>query len=301
MKNILIADAGSTKTDWAFICPDEGIVRFKTPGLNALLATDEELAEAFRHVNACLPGSLSRLSSTPFPSISTIDIPEPTHIDEIYYYGAGCATESICRKTQEALSDAFGVASPFVASDLLGAARSLLGNGYGIACILGTGSNSCLYDGNDIIMNIPALGFILGDEGSGASLGKRLVGNVYKGLMPDALKQAFISEYGLSMADILDNVYRKPNPNSFLASMVPFLSQNIDNSYIRDMLRKEFSDFLTRNVLQYPDARKIPVCFTGSIATVFEDILKETASEAGLTIGNVTASPMDGLIAYHQQ
>lgn len=299
MKNILIADAGSSKTDWAFICPDEGIVRFKTPGLNALLATDEELADAFRHVNACLPGSLSRLSSTPFPSISTVDIPEPTHIDVIYYYGAGCATESVCRKTRKALSEAFDAVSVFVASDLLGAARSLLGNDYGIACILGTGSNSCLYDGRDIVRNVPALGFILGDEGSGASLGKRLVGNIYKGLWPDRLKQEFLAEYGFDVAEILNNVYRRPNPNRFLASLVPFLSSHRDSPHVYEMVRKEFLDFLTRNVLQYPEARNIPICFTGSVATVFEDILKEAAAEAHLIIGRVSASPMEGLIAFH--
>lgn len=280
MKNLLIADAGSTKIDWAYLSPDGGVRRFQTEGLNALLASGDDMARVFGTVCKSLPDS---------------------EVNQVFYYGAGCATQAICGKIRQALSSTLSTGDVFVASDLLGAARALLGHESGIACILGTGSNSCLYDGTDITMNIPPMGFILGDEGSGASLGKRLLGDIAKTVAPEHIRDHFARRFALTVPDILDRVYRQAAPNRFLASMVPFISDNIRDPYMTALVRREFSDFLSRNVMLYPGANEMPVHFTGSIARVFGDILRDAAASAGLSLGTILDAPMPGLITYHTQ
>lgn len=280
MKNLLIADAGSTKIDWAYLSPDGGVRRVQTEGLNALLASGDDMARVLGAVRELLPRA---------------------QVDQVYYYGAGCASQAICGKIRQALCGTLSTEDVFVASDLLGAARALLGHEPGIACILGTGSNSCLYDGTEIIMNIPPMGFILGDEGSGASLGKRLLGDIAKTIAPEHIRELFIRRFALTVPDILDRVYRLAAPNRFLAAMVPFISDNIHDPYMTALVRREFSDFLSRNVLLYPGAKEMPVHFTGSIARVFRDILREAAASAALSVGTILAAPMPGLITYHTQ
>ena len=280
MKNLLIADAGSTKIDWAYLSPDGGVRRFQTEGLNALLASGDDMARVLGTVCKSLPDS---------------------EVNQVFYYGAGCATQAICGKIRQALSSTLNTGDVFVASDLLGAARALLGHEPGIACILGTGSNSCLYDGTDITMNIPPMGFILGDEGSGASLGKRLLGDIAKTVAPEHIRDHFARRFALTVPDILDRVYRQAPPNRFLASMVPFISDNIRDPYMTALVRREFSDFLSRNVMLYPGANEMPVHFTGSVARVFGDILRDAAASAGLSVGTILAAPMPGLITYHTQ
>ena len=278
MKNQLIADAGSTKIDWTYTGPGGTLRRFQTEGLNALLATADQMTRLFGAVREALS-----------------DIP----IDRIHYYGAGCASPAICDKVRDILQEALGATDVSVGSDLLGAARALLGHRPGVACILGTGSNSCLYDGRDITMNIPPMGFILGDEGSGAVLGKRLAGDVSKSIAPEHIRTRFKTRFGLTVTDLLDHVYRQSAPNRFLASLVPFISENINDPYMHGLGSDEFSRFFNRNVLRYPGARDIPVNFTGSIAVVFEDILKEAAGRAQLSVGTIMGAPMPGLITYH--
>lgn len=278
MKYQLIADAGSTKIDWACTGPDGTLRCFQTEGLNALLASAGEMTRIFNAVRQSLPD---------------------VTIGKIHYYGAGCASPAICGKVRDALKETFGIDDVSVASDLLGAARALLQCRQGVACILGTGSNSCLYDGNDITMNIPPMGFILGDEGSGAAMGKRLAGDVAKTIAPEHIRTEFQNRFGLTVPDLLDRVYRHPAPSRFLASLVPFIRENIDHSYMHRLVLDEFSLFLNRNVLRYPGAQDIPVNFTGSIAVVFEDILKDAADRAHLSVGTIMAAPMQGLITYH--
>lgn len=275
----LIADAGSTKVAWTLTCPDGNLLTYTDVGINALLVTDQELAEAF--------------------SRAALQFPAEYVPQSVYYYGAGCATPALCDKVATALHTTFPRADVNVASDLLGAARALLGNRRGIACILGTGSNSCLYDGHQIALNIPSLGFILGDEGSGAALGKRLVGDAFKQQLPDSIKQRFLKTFSLSIADVLDNVYRQPNPNRFLASLVPFLADNLWNPYVYSLVRKEFEAFVARNVLLYPGAHSIPVSFVGSIAYHFRDILAKVCGDANITLGSIAKDPMQGLITFH--
>ena len=281
MEYTLIADAGSTKIDWALVGQDRaGALRFSTTGLNALLADAAEISRVMLEAESRIPSDVN--------------------ITEIHYYGAGCATPEICGKLRQALEETIGASGRVaVDSDLLGAARSLLGDRRGIACILGTGSNSCLYDGSAIERNIPSLGFILGDEGSGASLGKRLVADAFKGHLPRTVADRFLEEYGLSLGDILDKVYRSPAPSRFLASLVPFLHSHLWNPYVYSLVMTEFRSFLTRNVSPYAGSRSLPISFTGSIAFHFADILREAADELGFTVGEITRQPLDGLIRYH--
>lgn len=277
----LIADAGSTKTDWA-LTDSNGVEteRFSTPGLNALLAGKADIESHINELKAKLPAE--------------------ARICSVRYYGAGCATPVICDRLASEFKAGLGCDDVLVASDLLGAARSLLGDKRGIACILGTGSNSCLYNGNVIERNIPSLGFILGDEGSGAALGKRLVADVFKGHLPAPVRERFMNRFNLTVGDILDKVYREPAPNRFLASLVPFIAENIWNPYVYAMVRREFETFLKRNVSPYEGSRRLPICFTGSIAFHFTDILRKAASSAGFRIGTITAQPLDGLVEYHK-
>ena len=185
-----------------------------------------------------------------------------------------------------------------VGSDLLAAARALCGDSPGIACILGTGSNSCLYDGKGIVKSISPLGFVLGDEGSGAVLGKLLVGDVLKNQLPAALQEAFWAESGLTPAIIMEKVYKGSFPNRFLASLSPFLLRHMEEPAIRDLVSNSFRAFFARNVMQY-DYWEHPVYLTGSIAWYYQDILKDVAREFELRLGTIVQSPVQGLIHYH--
>lgn len=275
----LIADVGSTKAAWTLICPDGSLLPYSDTGINALLASPDELDAAF-----------GRLASW---------LPDKCRIDAVHYYGAGCATPELCGKVASRLQAAFRDARVEVASDLLGAARAMLGSRPGIACILGTGSNSCLYDGRNIAHNIPSLGFILGDEGSGAALGKRLVSDTFKQQLPESVQQRFLQTFSLTTADVLDRVYRQPNPNRFLASLVPFIAENLWNPYIYSLVRREFEAFLQRNVLLYPGAHSMPVAFVGSIACHFRDVLDKVCADANIRVGSVAKDPMQGLVDFH--
>lgn len=277
----IIADAGSSKTDWALTdTTGAEIKRFSTPGLNALLSSESDAEASLRGVLA--------------------HIPEGHKVGAVHYYGAGCATPDINRKMQGVISRVLNAAEISVESDLLGAARSLLGRGSGIACILGTGSNSCLYDGNKITANIPSLGYILGDEGSGAAIGKRLIADALKGKLPEDVSGKLLKEYNLDRAGVLERVYRMEAPNKFLASLAPFACANLSNSAIRSLVSDEFRKFLNRNVLPYTDSRQLPVSLTGSVAYHFKDILSEIGSAMGLDIRRVEAHPLSGLVEFHK-
>lgn len=276
---ILIADAGSTKTEWAFLLKDsEEPIRFTAEGINALMMNEEQLHDAFRKVRNELAD---------------------WDVTGIYFYGAGCATPLVCSKVAHALQDIFPEATTETHSDMTGAARSLLGHKAGVAAILGTGSNSALYDGEKIIANIPPLGYILGDEGSGTALGKRLLKEIFKGKETQDIKDLFLKECNLSIAEILENTYRRPGANKFIASLVPFIRKHTDRPLIYNMVKEEFREFFRRNVDLYPASRRLPVSFTGSVAYHFSEILREAANEEGFTIADITDAPMQGLIVYH--
>jgi len=276
---ILIADSGSTKTSWCVAEKGNQLQLLQTSGINPYFQSGEEISD--------------RLTEELFPRLEV----DKKDITAVYFYGAGCAFEKV-EVVKKAIERLIGAAVVEVYTDLLAAARGVCGRQAGIACILGTGSNSCFYDGQQIVQNVSPLGYILGDEGSGAVLGKLLVGDLLKGMLPDGLKEKFLKQYDLTPAQIIDRVYRQPFPNRFLASLSLFLAENIHEPMIHTLVLNSFKSFITRNVYKY-DYKTCPVHFTGSIALFYKDILAEAASETGIRIGTVVQSPLQGLVAFH--
>ena len=275
---ILIADSGSTKTAWTLVEKADNVI--KTDGINPVFMNSGCVEEILR--SQLLP-----------------QLGEQAIVTEIYFYGAGCASAEKNNLVKQALQNVFGDIKIEIASDLLGAARGLCKHQSGIACIMGTGSNSCLYENGNIRWNVPALGFILGDEGSGAVLGKLLMGNLFKNQLPDVVKQDFEQTYGLTMMDVIEKVYRTPLPNRFLASFGPFISKHINQPAVYNMVYDALESFIVRNVKQYPYTT-LPVYFTGSIAFYFADILHLLADKHGFTIGRIDQDPLQGLVEFHQ-
>ena len=275
---MLIADSGSTKTDWCVILDNTPIKRIGTKGLNPFFQSEEEIQQELTH--SLLP-----------------QLPEGT-IDSVYFYGAGCTPEK-APTLRRAIADSLPVVGNIKAySDMLAAARGLCGREAGITCILGTGSNSCFYDGKEIVNHISPLGFILGDEGSGAVLGKLLVGDILKNQLSPAIKEVFLKQFDLTVPEIIDRVYRQPFPNRFLASLSPFIAQHLEEPGIRQLVLGSFIAFLRRNVMQY-DYTQYPAHFIGSVAHCYKEILQEAAQETGIRIVKILQSPMEGLIQYH--
>ena len=214
---------------------------------------------------------------------------------------AGCGFPDKISMVHRAITKHLSVKNEVeVNTDMLAAARGLCGHDSGIACIMGTGSNSCYYDGKSIVTNVSPLGFILGDEGSGACLGKLLVGDILKNQMTPELKEKFLKQFDLTPADIIDRVYRKPFPNRFLASLSPFLAQNLGEPCVRALVLNSFKAFLKRNVMQYEDYQHQKVHFIGSVAFYYKEVLAEAAKEMGIQLGAIIKSPMEGLIKYHK-
>lgn len=276
MKRILIADSGSTKTDWRLLLPDGTALNFSTQGFNPYMYPPGEMAEALRE--AALP---------PLQGV------EP---ESVCFYGAGCRGNQVC-VVAEALQAVFAKAEVEVCSDLLGTARAVCGNSEGIACILGTGSNSCLYDGEAIVQNVPPLGYILGDEGSGAVLGRRLLGDILKGQLPETVLRKFRLAHDADIDTVVRRVYKEPFPNRYLASFSYFLHQNRKELGIRELIIDEFNRFFSRNIRGY-GRNDLLVHFTGSIAHFFSEELSEAARLSGFRIGTIMKSPMDGLERY---
>lgn len=277
---ILIADSGSTKTEWCVINKGDILLQLTTAGTNPFFQSEKDIE--------------NELTNSLFPAIHSYPI------NNVFFYGAGCAfpkqQQTITHILQQKLS-----ASIEVYSDLIAAARSLCGCKPGIACILGTGANSCLYDGKQIIQQTPALGYILGDEGSGAVLGKRLIGDCLKKQLPEELTAKLMQQFNLTQAIILERVYKEPFPNRFLASLTPFLLENIAEPSIYSLVYSSFSDFFKRNILNYPHADTYPIGFVGSIAYYFQEVLYQAAHSCGLQVGTIFATPMEGLIQYHHK
>lgn len=275
----LIADSGSTKTDWCVVEKGKLLQRIETKGTNPFFQSEEEIS------NEIATALLPHLPTNTFAAV--------------YFYGAGCGFPDKIAMVHRAITKHLNVSSEVeVSTDMLAAARGLCGHKPGIACIMGTGSNSCYYDGREIVDNVSPLGFILGDEGSGASLGKLLVGDILKNQMTPELKEKFLTQFGLTAPDIIDRVYRKPFPNRFLASLSPFLAQNLQEPCIRELVLNSFKSFLKRNVMQYDYADK-KVHFIGSVAYYYQEVLAEAAQAMGIQLGTIIKSPMEGLIQYH--
>ena len=277
---ILIADSGSTKTDWCVVENGELLQQIFTKGTNPFFQSEEEIG------NEIATTLLPRLKSD-----------EP---DAVYFYGAGCGFPDKIATMRRAIAQHLKVKGETeVNTDMLAAARGLCGHTPGIACIMGTGSNSCYYNGQDIVANVSPLGFILGDEGSGACLGKLLVGDLLKNQMTPGLKEKFLKQFDLTPADIIDRVYRQPFPNRFLASLSPFLAQNMDEPCVHNLVLNSFKAFLKRNVMQYDGYQHEKVHFIGSVAFHYKEVLIKAAYETGIQVGNIIKSPIEGLIKYH--
>ena len=272
--SILIADGGSTKIDWTVV---SGISQktFRSAGINPVLW---DIGKIEQMLQEGLPHEIL------------------SNVESVYFYGAGCLGRS-AEKMQEALMRVVAHDAEIeVESDLLGAARALFGNERGIACILGTGSNSALYDGKEIISNIHPLGYILGDEGSGASIGKHFLNALYKGRLPESLRKDFETETGLTYDDVIDHVYRQPMANKFLASLVIFVSKR--RKECAELLNEEFENFIEKDILPYNHC-ELPVGIVGGVGYEFHDELKEIFLRHRLKLNKVVAKPMENLVDYH--
>jgi len=275
---ILVADGGSTKTEWRTIEGGRSGASIFSAGINPYFHSAEDIYQLIRQDLASLSGIMP---------------------EKIWFYGTGCNSDVKNNKVREALATMFPGSDIFIGSDLLGAARSLCQDKPGIACIMGTGSNSCYYDGTGIVSNVSPLGYILGDEGGGAVLGKKLLSAVLKKQVPAEVTEAFFETYKMSPAEILDRVYMKPFPNRFLGQFAKFISANIRFPELREIITNSFEDFILKNVLQYPESKEYPVNFTGSISFYFKSFLLESLSSHGLNPGKITLSPADDLVRYH--
>ena len=278
----LIADGGSTTVEWCVLDGSKVVAQVSTEGMNAMMLGEKEMAEI--------------IGRELMPHLQGLEI------GEVQYYGAGCLFDNICNNVRNAIGANIPSAKKVtVDTDLLAAARAVCGNRPGIVCILGTGSNSCYYDGTRIADNVPSLGYILGDEGSGAVLGKMLVGDVLKRQMPQDLVDKFMKQYSLTPQSILENVYRRPGANRFLASLSPFLAENIEEPSVHRLVLNAFKSFFVRNVEGYEGYKNMPVNFVGSIAVSYREVIEEAAKALYITVGKIVKSPMLGLVDYHSQ
>jgi glucosamine kinase len=278
---ILIADGGSTKTSWCQLdlADPQQRVHFNTEGYNPYFI---DTAGIVASLDASLPDTLNRQA-----------------VREVSYYGAGCSTEQNVATVEKAMRQVFPLANIFVGHDLLASARALLGNKPGFAAILGTGTNSAIYDGKDITHNIDSLGYFLGDEGSGSWIGKRLLRDYMRGLLPDGLQEAFREQYGLDNEQIFDRVYNQPLPNRFLASFSKFAYDHNNVSYCRDIVVDGFEAFFRNLVTQYPGYQNYSFNCVGSVGYNFRDALAQVARAHGMEVGKIIRSPIDSLVDYH--
>lgn len=276
---VIIADSGSSKTNWIISDGKTENIKINTEGLNPNFTDVDTIRSVI--ANKVLPFTGDRTAS------------------KVFFYGSGCSDTHLCKMVKEGIEGVFPDAHTEVNSDLLGAARALLGNNSGIACILGTGSNSGLYDGNRIIANIPPLGFILGDEGSGSYLGKRLLSDYLKGVMPPDISNLFGSKYQTDKDRVIEKVYRGEFPNKYIAGFVVFLKDNIEKKYCRELIKEAFSDFISRNIKFYDGYDKLKISFTGSIAWHFRELLEEVMEVNGLYTGEILREPSEQIMQYH--
>lgn len=282
---IFIADSGSTKTDWRILDHTGKVSQARTSGMNPYHETAESMARVLQE--ELMP-----------------QLPENTDtasVREVFFYGAGCATQTACASVAAAIGKVFPAASPEVNNDQLGAARALCGREAGIACILGTGSNTCLYDGKKIIDNIPPMGYIIGDEGSGSNIGKELLNRYFRRELPSNIKERLEKRFDMSKDAVLENVYRQPFPNRYMAGFAKFVFQNLKDPYLTRMVYDILSNFFDKTVCRYDNYQSYKIHFTGSIAFYFGNLLRQVANDKGLRIFNILEGPIAGLTLYHQE
>lgn len=276
---ILIADSGSTKTEWVLL--ENGLVvkQCVSMGINPYFIDTK--------------GVIEIIEAEVIPFFSSL---QPA---EIYFYGSGCSTNTKQSIVETALRYFYPTSIISINHDLLGSARALCMDTEGIACILGTGSNSCLYNGKEILENVPSLGYLFADDGSGGNLGKILLTKYLLGDLSHETQELFRNQYAYSLENVLDAVYNKPKPNRFLASFAPFIHQHLYIPEIENIAKSSFRSFFQNQVCKYSNYAHQKVSFIGSISFFFSDLIKETAKEYDIQVGVIYKSPMEGLIKYH--
>lgn len=277
---ILIADSGGSKIDWRLLKKDGTIDQANSPGFNPYYQPIEDL-------NASVQQHL-------VPKVSE-------KVERIFFYGAGVSSEKNQLTIKDALHVFFPEAAIEIGWDLLAAARALCGDEPGIACILGTGSNSCLYDGEQIVGNVANLGWILADEGSGAFIGKKITVDYLRDKMPAPLAAQFKARFPFHREEILERVYQQEKPSAFLASFAKFIFQHMKDPYCYKLIYDSFSEFYENNVMKYAGYESLKVHFTGSIAFYFSDVLRQVANDKGITVKNILEGPISGLTLFHQK
>lgn len=273
----IIAESSSTRTDWSLVEGTEIVEHAFTTGLNPYFQTRREISHSIR-----------------------LELPEAffrRRWEHVYFYGAGCGNTEKCKVMESSLVAQFKTPVT-VQSDLLGAARGLLVRKPGLACILGTGSNSCLYNGTEIVRTVAPLGFILGDEGSGAYMGKRMVADMLKGLAPTELTEAFFETFTVTQNVLMDNVYMNALPQRTLSNYATFLRDHLEHQYCYQLVYDAFMAFFNRNIISY-DYKSQPLSFVGSVCTQYKPILLKAAHDFGVEVAKITRYSMPGLIEYH--
>jgi N-acetylglucosamine kinase-like BadF-type ATPase len=276
---VVICDSGSTKADWVFVNPGGTEMEMHTMGFNPVFHKEEKIVAELLH-------DFTGKVKTELPGV-------------VNFYGAGCWDDNLKHEVKKALVRVFPNSNIFVEHDLLGAARATCGNNSGIACILGTGSNSCLFDGQRVIDNITNLGYLVGDEGSGSYIGKMLLRAYFYREMPRDLVEIFELEFPGGKQEVLDGVYEGLSPNVYLASFSRFMSDHKKHFFIEKLVYQAFSEFVDRHVRKYTGHLHVPVHFIGSVAYHFSDILKIVLEERRLTCGVIIKKPIDNLVKYH--
>ena len=279
---VIIADSGSTKTDWILLEGPRIIKQVKTIGFNPYFQTKDQInLEILNHLKPHIHDYLHKVS-------------------EIHYYGTGCSTVENCKLVEECLILTLDAPKVNVSHDLLAAARALCKREWGIASILGTGSNSCLYDGKDILENVPSTGYLWSDYGGGSQIGKYFIREYFEGTLPPELSEAF-EKAGYNIEVILNNVYKKGVPGKYLASISHFVSKHAEHPHVNKVLVECFDSFFIQQINKYTDSKKYKVHTVGSIGYHYKDLIAKVAEKHGYEIGNVIQSPIEGLIQYHSQ
>jgi len=277
---VIIADSGGSKIDWRLLKKDGTIGQASSTGFNPYY-------QPLDHLKKIIQDSL-------LPQVHET-------VSKIFYYGTGVSSDKNVQSIQALFAEHFPQATSEVGWDLLAAARALCGHEPGIACILGTGSNSCLYDGEKITYNVANLGWILADEGSGTYMGKRLVFDYFRHEMPESVAKQFHARFPWTREEVLEKVYQLEKPGAFLASFAKFIFQHLKKPYCYQLAYKSLSDFFENNVMKYPNYKNLKVHFTGSIGFYFSDVLRQVANDKGITVKNILEGPIAGLTLYHQK
>jgi len=277
---ILIADSGASKSDWVLIDDTGEKMNFQMVGLNPYYIDAKEIVNI--------------LSKELIPFI------EIKKVNKVIFYGAGCSSVYKSMTIEEALIVLFRNAEIIIESDMLGTARALFGEKEGIACILGTGSNSCYYDGEKIVENVTSLGYFFGDEGSGAHMGKNFLKDYLLGKLPEDIDAAFRKDYNYTRDNILDAVYNLPFPNRYLASFCEFYTDHLSNKYIFELVSNSFREFFINQIEHYKKYKEVPVSFTGSVAFYYEALLRQIANEYEVEVDKILRTPINALAAYHK-